>query len=461
MLSPLWAVHIADGVLSMPWLVAGWLVAALLTAVAARRVREEEIPRIALLTAAFFVASSIHVKLGMTSVHLLLNGLVGVILGRRAPLAILIGVTLQALLVAHGGLTTIGVNTCVQAIPALAGWGLFRLLRGWVLGATWRRLVVIALGACAWGLCLLFGVVALVANPWHGLVRLSGEAGLVVSLERFDETRALARHPLSIGLLVVFVAGCVVVAWRRRASAEFAIGALVGLVGVLGALLLAGGVLVMNGEAWGTFVNVMLLVHLPLALLEAGIVGLTVGFLTRVQPELLSGGIPSRAKLGTASLLVVLLWPGPAWAHRMKAQARVDIPKQEVTIESWYETGDAPTSATVKVTRSDGSIVAEGPLDSGGAFRFRYEKAELLRVEVNAPGGHRAVVRVTAKQLGADEPEEAGPPAHLHEEKGGTRWRDLLVGVSFVLASAAFLMSLRNARTLRRLEGRPAIPGDR
>ena len=57
---PLWAVHIA-AVLGMPWVVAGWAVAAILAAVAARRVREEEIPRIALLTAAFFVASSILV----------------------------------------------------------------------------------------------------------------------------------------------------------------------------------------------------------------------------------------------------------------------------------------------------------------------------------------------------------------------------------------------------------------
>src|SRR4029078_22204 len=74
------------------------------------KVREDEIPRIALMTAAFFVASSIHVKLGPTSVHLLLVGLVRVVLRWRAPLAILVGVTLQALLVPHGGISTIGVN---------------------------------------------------------------------------------------------------------------------------------------------------------------------------------------------------------------------------------------------------------------------------------------------------------------------------------------------------------------
>src|SRR5690348_15496624 len=88
-------VHISDGILSFPWLAGGFVVAGLLALLAAYRVRDEEIPRIALLSAAFFIGSLIHVRLGPTSVHLLLNGLVGVILGRRAPLAILIGLGLQ------------------------------------------------------------------------------------------------------------------------------------------------------------------------------------------------------------------------------------------------------------------------------------------------------------------------------------------------------------------------------
>ena len=441
---PVWAVHIAD-VLSLPWVVVGWLVAVLLAAVAARRVREEEIPRIALLTAAFFVASSIHVKLGVTSVHLLLNGLVGVILGRRAPLAILIGVTLQALLVAHGGVTTIGVNASVQAIPALACWGLFRLLH--VVGARWR-LVVVAVGAGAWGGCLILGGVALAVNPWQDLVRLSPDAGIVFSFGRIDETLRLARHPLAVGFLAAFVAGCVVFAQRRRTSAEFAIGALVGMVGVLGTLLLAGGVLLTSGEDWGTFVNVMFVAHLPLALLEAGIVGLMVGFLARVQPELLG-----RVALGPVSMLVLLLVPVSASAHRMEAEAKVDVAKREVVVECWYETGDAPASATARATRADGRLLAEGPVDAKGFFRFRYEDAEPLRVEVKAPGGHRAVVRLTAKQLGGiDTAEEM--LAHPHEPTGGNRWGDLVAGVGFVLAAGAFWLGWRNARTLRRIEDR-------
>src|SRR5262245_12978314 len=135
----LWAVHISDGVLTAPWLLGGFVITAALAlgAVAidalrsfrrGRPVREEEIARVALLTAAFFVASLIHVPLGPTRVHLLLNGLLGVLLGWRAALAIPVGLFLQAALFGHGGFSTLGINSCVMTLPALLSWGLFALL---------------------------------------------------------------------------------------------------------------------------------------------------------------------------------------------------------------------------------------------------------------------------------------------------------------------------------------------
>jgi cobalt/nickel transport system permease protein len=140
----LFAVHISDGVLADPWLVGGFVGAGLLLVVATWRLTDEWVPRIGVLTAAFFIAATIHFKLGFTSVHLILNGLVGVVLGRRAPLAIAVGLTLQYFLLAHGGWTTLGVNTCIIGVPAvLAGWA-FPLLRragvppfplGFLLGA--------------------------------------------------------------------------------------------------------------------------------------------------------------------------------------------------------------------------------------------------------------------------------------------------------------------------------------
>ena len=118
------AVHISYGVLE-PWAeVLGFVVAAILLAPAVWRVREDEVARIALVSGALFIASSIHVRVGPTSVHLLLNALAGVVLGRRAPVAVGVGLVLQAALLAHGGFTTLGVNTTVMALPAvLAGAG--------------------------------------------------------------------------------------------------------------------------------------------------------------------------------------------------------------------------------------------------------------------------------------------------------------------------------------------------
>jgi cobalt/nickel transport system permease protein len=144
----LFAVHISDGVLGPATLAVGFVIAGLLLIPALVRVRDEEVPRIALLTAAFFVSSSIHVRIGPTSVHLILNALVGMILGRRAPLAIAVGLVLQAVLLGHGGYSTLGVNTAVIALPALAARPLFCLLAG--PRPTYVRALV-AGGLVGWG----------------------------------------------------------------------------------------------------------------------------------------------------------------------------------------------------------------------------------------------------------------------------------------------------------------------
>jgi cobalt/nickel transport system permease protein len=79
----------------------------------------ERLPQVAVLSSAFFVASFIHVPLGPAAVHLVLNGLCGLLLGWLAFPAILVGLTLQALLFQFGGLTTLGVNTFNLAFPGV------------------------------------------------------------------------------------------------------------------------------------------------------------------------------------------------------------------------------------------------------------------------------------------------------------------------------------------------------
>src|SRR5947209_5495901 len=125
---PPFAVRISDGVIVWQWLALGFIASGLLFFLSSFRITDGEIPRIGMLTAVFFVTSLIHVPVGPASVHLLLNGLLGLILGRRAILAIAVGLFLQCVLFQHGGLTALGINLVVVSVPALLARPLFAML---------------------------------------------------------------------------------------------------------------------------------------------------------------------------------------------------------------------------------------------------------------------------------------------------------------------------------------------
>lgn len=111
--------HIADGVLDLTVAVTTTVGAIGLLVYSVKGTKEEEIPKISLLTGAFFVSSLINIPIGPTSVHPLLGGFLGLVLGRRAPIGIFIGLILQAVLFQHGGISTLGANTLLMSIPAL------------------------------------------------------------------------------------------------------------------------------------------------------------------------------------------------------------------------------------------------------------------------------------------------------------------------------------------------------
>jgi cobalt/nickel transport system permease protein len=119
--------HISDGILSTPVIAAGWVVAAGLGAVTMRNIKLEEIPKISVLTAVYFVADLVHVPAGPTSVHMILNGLMGIILGLRAFPAVALGTALQTLLMGHGGVTVIGQNVVDLGGGSLVAYGVWQL----------------------------------------------------------------------------------------------------------------------------------------------------------------------------------------------------------------------------------------------------------------------------------------------------------------------------------------------
>lgn len=230
--------HIPDGVLSAPVLISGALVSTGLLGVALRRLREAELPQAAVLASVFFVSSLVSVPLGPSSVHLLLNGLMGLLLGWAAVPALFVALLLQAVFFGFGGLLVLGVNTLNLALPALI---VARLLRPML-----RRL----------------------AAPAPGF-ELDPALGAPVSVKRAEQGSSTeASSP-------------------RRQRRAFMLGSAAGIFAVLLTGLMLSASLVLSGEAFWPAARVIAISFIPLALIEGLMTGVVVAFLLRVEPALL------------------------------------------------------------------------------------------------------------------------------------------------------------------------------
>ena len=118
--------HISEGVLSGSVLISGGVLAAAGTAIGLKKLDYDRIANVSILSASFFVASLIHVPVGPSNVHLVLNGIVGLLLGWAAFPAILVALSLQAVLFQFGGITSLGVNTITMAMPSVLCYYFFR-----------------------------------------------------------------------------------------------------------------------------------------------------------------------------------------------------------------------------------------------------------------------------------------------------------------------------------------------
>ena len=124
--------HISEGVLPGGVLIAGWILTAVLIIASVMWSRKrfenlsEKIPLVAAITAAFFVACLFKLPVSATSLHLVLSGMVGIILGPLAFICIFIGLVLQAFLLQSGGITVLGVNSFVMGFPAMLAYFVFK-----------------------------------------------------------------------------------------------------------------------------------------------------------------------------------------------------------------------------------------------------------------------------------------------------------------------------------------------
>jgi hypothetical protein len=120
-----------------------------------------------------------------------------------------------------------------------------------------------------------------------------------------------------------------------------------------------------------------------------------------------------------------------------------------------------PKGAKVEVFRPGQVLLAEGRLDEQGNFLFRYAEPEELRVVVSAGVGHRKEFLIPREWLDgsmayAETVNQSGQPSAnvvfprtVPQAGWRERFKDVLLGITFLLAVAAFILSWRNGRKLR------------
>jgi cobalt/nickel transport system permease protein len=119
--------HIPEGVINGTLATYGLVLSGAVSVVTGSRFRLQNVPKVAMVTAAVFCSSLFHFPLMGTSVHFTFVGLAGILLGPTAFLSVVMAVFLQSLLFLHGGISTLGVNAFNIGMAALAGHYIFRL----------------------------------------------------------------------------------------------------------------------------------------------------------------------------------------------------------------------------------------------------------------------------------------------------------------------------------------------
>ena len=180
--------HISEGILSAPVLVSGAVIAIIGASIGFKKINSEQLPKAGILSASFFVASLIHVPIGAASIHLTLNGLIGILLGWGAVPVILIALLLQAVLFQFGGITTLGVNTIIMALPAVF---LYLLFNKSLNTQRQRKLFVIS---------FIYGFLATLGSTL--LMILS----LTITGEAFSEISSII---LAINIPILFIEGII------------------------------------------------------------------------------------------------------------------------------------------------------------------------------------------------------------------------------------------------------------
>ncbi len=122
--------HLPDGIVKPELFIGGYIISAGLSYISLKKINQEDIPKTAIMTASFFVTSLINIPIGGVSIHLSLNGLMGIVLGQLSIISIVIGLFLQSIMFQHGGVTMIGLTSLSLGLPAFIVHLIFKRLKG-------------------------------------------------------------------------------------------------------------------------------------------------------------------------------------------------------------------------------------------------------------------------------------------------------------------------------------------
>jgi len=111
--------HISDGVLTLETTVVISVISIIALVKAIRELKNEDISLTAVASAMFFIASFIHIPFGVTQIHLILLGVIGILISWNSFVAIFVALLLQALLLGYGGISSLGVNLFIMAMSAV------------------------------------------------------------------------------------------------------------------------------------------------------------------------------------------------------------------------------------------------------------------------------------------------------------------------------------------------------
>ena len=199
--------HIPDVVLSLPVLVGGGVIAVGAVALGLKKIGDEDIPRTAILASGFFALSLFALPVGPSSIHLLLGGLMGIVLGTAIFPAVCVALLLQAVMFGFGGLTTLGVNIINIALP------------GAVIGALVAPMVQRATPARA---ALIAGIASALCVALTGLMVAASLA--LSSTDYMLSARVMIATYLPLMLVEGFVGGFCI-SFVKRVKPELLAGA--------------------------------------------------------------------------------------------------------------------------------------------------------------------------------------------------------------------------------------------